>query len=473
MSEKIDRRSFLATTGVGLSMLGALGGTASAEAPDTAQAAANAAHSDNLLQSNLARRMMNTPAPNELFRADPLKKVRVGFIGVGGQGSSHVRNFTGIPNVEIKAVCDLVESKVVRNQEVVTHAGMSKPEGYFKGDHDFLNLVARDDIDLVYIVTPWEWHVPMMLAALKAGKHAVTEVPAAITLEECWQLVEAQEQSKRHACMMENCCYGRFELMVLNLVRQGLLGELIHAEGGYLHDLRQVKFGTVGEGEWRRAHATRRNGNLYPTHGLGPLAQCLNINRGDQFDFMVSMSSKTRGLELYAKSHLEAGDARRNERYVLGDVNSSLIRSRNGCTLVVMHSCDCPRPYSRITNLQGTKGIVNGYPDRVYIQGRSPNDTFQKAEELYPEFDHPLWKSRGANATSAGHGGMDYIEDFRLVECLLKGEPTDQNVYDAASWSAVSALSEWSVAHNSRPIDFPDFTRGQWKKWQPLGIIET
>ena len=448
MSESIDRRNFLATAaaaGLGLTMLG------------------------SARRSNAAER---GPAPEKPFQCKPLEKVRVGFIGVGGQGSSHVRNYTRIDNVEIKAICDLVPEKVAKNQDAIVKAGKPKPQGYSNGPKDYLNLVARDDLDLVFIATPWELHVPMMVAAMNAGKHAATEVPMAVTVDECWELVDTAEKTQRHCLMMENCCYGRFEMMVLNMVRKGVLGELLHAEGGYLHDLRGVKFGTVGEGEWRRAHATKRNGNLYPTHGLAPLAQCMNINRGDAFDYLVSMSGKTRGLAKYAAEHLPKNDPRLQEKYVLGDVNYTLIKTKNGCTIVVGHNCDSPRPYSRITTLQGTQGIVSGYPDRVYIEGRDKGDAWVDAEKYYPEFEHPLWKARGANAKGAGHGGMDFLEDWRLVQCLLKGEPTDMNVYDGVAWSVVSALSEWSVANGSKPIDFPDFTRGRWKTFAPLGIVQ-
>jgi len=411
------------------------------------------------------------PAPEHPFVAPPMERVRVGYVGVGGMGSNHVNNLLKIEGVELKAVCDIVESKVKRVQAQVEKTGQPRPTGYAKGEYDFKRMCAEEDLDLVYTATPWEWHVPVCVAAMENGKHAATEVPAAVTLEECWQLVETAEKQKKHCVMMENCCYNRPEMMVLNMVRQGIFGELIHGECGYLHDLRGVKFSTGGEGLWRRAHAMTRDGNLYPTHGLGPVAQCMNINRGDQFEYLVSMSSNSRGMQLYQQEQLRENDPRRKETYVLGDVNTSLIKTVNGLTIKVVHDCNLPRPYSRINLVQGTRAIFQGYPDRIFIEGRTEGHEFEDASKYLKKFDHPIWKANEKKALGAGHGGMDYIEDFRLIECLRKGEPTDMDVYDAAAWSAVGELSERSVANRSQAMDYPDFTRGKWKTNKPLGII--
>jgi len=411
------------------------------------------------------------PPPDQPFAAPPIERVRVGYVGVGGMGSHHVRNLLRIEGVEIRAICDIVEDKVKYMQDAVVKAGQPKPSGYSRGPEDFKRMCAEEDLDLVYTATPWEWHVPVCVAAMENGKHAATEVPAAVTLDECCQLVENAEKYKKHCVMMENCCYNRTEMIVLNMVRNGLLGELIHGEGGYLHDLREVKFSRDGEGLWRRAHSEKRNGNLYPTHGLGPVAQCMNINRGDLFEYLISMSSNSRGLQEYAKEHLAADDPRRQEKYVLGDVNVSLIRTVNGLTITVVHDTNLPRPYSRINMVQGTRGIVQGYPDVIHIEGRSPAHEWEPIENYAAEFEHPLWKANAKDALGAGHGGMDYIEDFRLIQCLRQGTPMDMDVYDAAAWSAVAELSERSVADRSRPVDFPDFTRGKWKTNPPLGIV--
>jgi len=271
--------------------------------------------------------------------------------------------------------------------------------------------------------------------------------------------------------MMENCNYGRRELMMLNMVRQGLLGEVLHAEGAYIHDLRAIKFEDQDEGLWRLDHSLKRNGNLYPTHGLGPVAQCLDINRGDQFDHLVSMSSPARGLELYAAEHLEPGDPRAGRKYALGDMNTSLIRTLRGRTILVQHDTTSPRPYSRINLVQGTRGTVTGYPDRIHIEGRTEGRGWEDLEAYREEFDHPLWKKLEADSAGAGHGGMDFLEDYRLIESLRTGTPMDMDVYDAAAISAVCELSEISVAEGSRPVAFPDFTRGAWRRREPLGIV--
>jgi predicted dehydrogenase len=386
-------------------------------------------------------------------------------------GNVHLDNLLQLEGVEIRAVGDIVPEKVLAAQDKVEKAGFRRPDGYDRGPRDYERMCDRPDLDLVYNATPWEWHVPICVAAMKAGKHAATEVPAAYTLDGCWELVETAERTGRHCVMMENCNYDRPEMMMLNLVRQGLFGELLHGEAGYLHDLRAIKFAGEGEGLWRRAHARRRNGNLYPTHGLGPIAQCMDINRGDRFEYVVSMSSPARGLELYAREHFPEGDPRREERFRLGDINSALIRTARGRTIYLAHNCDNPRPYSRINMLQGTRGLFQGYPNRLHIEGRSPAHRWEDAATYYGEFDHPLWRSERVRQASGGHGGMDFLEDFRLVECLRNGEPLDMDVYDAAALSSLCEATERSVAHRSRPVDIPDFTRGRWRSRPPLGIV--
>ena len=257
------------------------------------------------------------PAPEEPFAAPPMATVRIGFVGVGLQGSSHVRNLLRIPGVQLKAVCDIVPEKVERIQQWVVEAGQPKPTGYMRGETDFVRLCEQEDLDLVYTATPWEWHVPVLVAAMKNGKHGATEVPAAITIDECWQMVEGAEKHGKHCIMMENCNYDRPEMMVFNMVRQGLFGEVLHGECGYLHDLRGIKFEDRDEGLWRRAHSMTRNGNLYPTHGLGPVANCMDINRGDRFDYLVSMSGPVAGAAALGPSALPGG-----RRAAAGDVRA-------------------------------------------------------------------------------------------------------------------------------------------------------
>jgi Glycosyl hydrolase 109, C-terminal domain/Oxidoreductase family, NAD-binding Rossmann fold len=411
-------------------------------------------------------------APVEPFRAPPLDRVRIGFVGVGGQGTTHVENLLDIPGAEIRAICDIVEAHAEKAAGKVVAAGQPAPTLYTRGPRDFERLCAEADLDLVFNATPWEWHVPVLLAALRVGKHAATEVPAAMTVEDCWALVEAAEKYRRHCVMMENCNYDRFELMALNLVRQGVLGEVLHGEAAYLHDLRAIKFSADGEGLWRRAWAQTHNGNLYPSHGLGPIANCMDINRGDRFKTVVSFSSPSRGLQLWQNERLDLGDPRRLERYVLGDQNVSLIQTARGRTIYLAHNTHNPRPYSRLQLVQGTRGIVSGWPYRVHVEGRSPAHEWEPAENYYDEFDHPLWRSERIRQMDRGHGGMDFLEDFRLIECLKRGEPTDMTVYDAAAISSLVELSSRSVAQGGKPQQVPDFTRGRWKSWAPWPIVE-
>ena len=418
----------------------------------------------------------NTPATAAaqnapMFAAAPLDTVRIGFVGIGGQGGGHVRNFLRIPNCRITAVCDIRQELTDWAAKQITEAGHPAPAAYTRGPRDFERLCEKEELDLVFNATPWEWHAPVMLAAMKNGKHTATEVPAVMTIEDCWAIVESAEKHQRHCVMMENCNYDRMEMMVFNMVRQGVLGEVLHAGGGYLHDLRAIKFADSGEGLWRRAWSMKLDGNLYPTHGLGPVANCLDINRGDRFDYLVSMSGPSRGLQAWAAEHEPPDSPKRKERYVLGDVNASLIKTARGRTIYVEHCTNLPRPYSRLNLVQGTKGIFQGYPNRVYIEGRGREHQWQEASALLGEFEHPLWRELAEKAEGAGHGGMDYIEDYRLIKCLREGKPTDMDVYDAAALSAVVELSVRSVKRRSEAVDVPDFTRGRWKSRPPLDIV--
>lgn len=407
--------------------------------------------------------------PGQPLRAKPLDVVRIGYVGVGGMGTSHVNNLLKIEGAEIRVICDIDPKQAAAAQKLIVDAGKPKPEIICAGPQGYLKVCDREDIDLVYNATPWQFHTPICLAAMRAGKHAATEVPAALTVEECWQLVDTCEKTGRHCIMMENCCYDRSEMMVLNMVRKGMFGELLHGECGYLHDLRSLKFSDHGEGLWRLDHSARRDANLYPTHGLGPICEYMNINRGDRLDYLVSMSTPSRGLNNHAAKQFGPDSPQAKRKYALGDVNLSLIKTHNGLTIYLVHDCDTPRPYSRINMIQGTKGIFEGFPDRIHIEDRSPGHDWEQLDKYHEEFDHPLWKKMQERAKGAGHGGMDFIEDYRLIECLRAGEPLDFDVYDAATWSVITALTEKSVANRSQPVDVPDFTRGKWKTMRPLG----
>lgn len=399
--------------------------------------------------------------------------VRVGIVGVGSRGGGHVRTLLRLPGVELKAACDIVASKVESVQNLAEKLGKPRPEAYTRGPQDYKRLCARQDLDLVYVTSPWELHAPMAVEAMKNGKHAAIEVPAATTIEECWQLVETAESTGKYCVQLENCNYDRVELMTLHMARKGLLGEVVHAECGYLHDLRSLKFDSSrGKDLWRLNHAVRRNADLYPTHGLGPVAQCLNVNRGNQFDHMVSMASKSYSLKAFAKETFGEGSPQSKLDIALGDVVTSTIRTRAGQTIIVVHDTNTPRPYSRKVLLQGSKGLVEKYPTpRIYLDRKSPAHEWEDLEKYAKEWEHPLWAKLRELAKGGGHGGMDFVMSWRLMECLHKGEAPDMDVYDAAALSAVTELSERSIGNRSRTMDFPDFTRGQWLSRAPIGIV--
>ncbi len=416
-------------------------------------------------------RRQDRPVPDSPPAAPPLSRVRIGMVGIGGMGSWHLENLLKIEGVEVTAVCDIVPEKVTRAQEKVTSAGQKTPTGYSRGPRDFERLCETEDLDLVFTATPWEWHVPVCTAAMRNGKHAATEVPAALTIEECWQLVETAEKQQKHCVMMENCCYDRPELLVFSMVRRGAFGEVLHAEVGYQHDLRDIKFSKDGEGLWRRAHSVKRDANLYPTHGLGPVAMAMDVNRGDQFDYLVSMSGPSRGLQAHQQT-LPADDPRRSEKYALGDVNICLIKTKLGRTIYLVHDTNLPRPYARYNLFQGSKAIYMGSPPRLYVEGRGEGHRWQPLDAFAEEFDHPLWRSEKIKKMTGGHGGMDYLENYRLIHCLRNGLPTDMNVYDAAAWSCITECTERSNAKRSAAVDIPDFTRGRWQQWPRWEIVD-
>ena len=392
---------------------------------------------------------------------EPRDHVRLGIIGVGGRGTSLLQDLLAIEKVEVKAICDLVPERVALAQKAVREAGQADPIGFIKGEWDFKNL-NQLDLDIVYIATPWNWHVPMAVNVMKNGKHAAVEVPACTTLQECWDLVDTSETTRKHCVLLENCCYGLTEMMVLGMVHDGLFGEITYGESAYLHDLRSILTSSEGEGLWRRFPHMKRNGNLYPTHGLGPVAHYMDIHRGDRFDYMVSVSSREASLSAYVKANFSEGDLKRTEKYVCGDMNTSIIKTQKARTILLQHDVVNPRPYSRLNSIFGTKGGFADYPPRLFVDGQSQDD-WQTIDGFREKYEHPLWKASGELARKVGgHGGMDYIMNYRLMDCLKRGLPPDIDVYDAAAWSAPGPLSEISVAQNGAPQKFPDFTRGKW-----------
>jgi len=414
------------------------------------------------------------------LRAPKLAVVRCGVIGLGERGLPTLGELMLLEGCEVKALCDNHPSSLANGVAAMAKAGKPAAATYGDSAEAYKKMVERSDIDAVFICTPWRLHVPMAVAAMKAGKHAFIEVPAAVTLEECWQLVDTAEETQRHCMMMENCCYGRDELMLLRMCREGVFGELLHGEGAYLHDLReQMKSMDHGTGSWRTLEHELRNGNIYPTHGLGPVAQYMSINRGDRFARVVSLSSPSLGMPEYAARTFPEGHPRRKAKYICGDMNTSIIKTARGRTIVVQHDTMNPNPYSRANVIKGTKGVFQGYPNRVYLEGRSPKEHVWETDlaRWYEQYEHPLWKkveqiaAKLPSSGTRGHGGMDFVMRWRIVQCLREGLPLDQDVYDAAAWSSISALSEKSVAQGGAPMEVPDFTRGAWEKTAPLGIV--
>jgi predicted dehydrogenase len=407
------------------------------------------------------------------YAAPKIDKVRIGFIGLGMRGPGAVERMSHIEGVEIKALCDKLPERAKAAQKILEKAGLPKATEY-SGNDGWKAMIENADIDLVYICTPWKLHTPMAVYAMKHGKHAATEVPAAVTEDECWQLVETSEKTKKHCMMLENCCYDFFELLTLNMARNGLFGELVHAEGAYIHDLRDLNFSKTGyQDMWRLKENATRNGSLYPTHGLGPIAQCLNINRGDQMEHLVSMSSNDFMMGQMAKEKA-ATDSFYNEfvnANFRGNMNTTMVKTTKGKTIMIQHDVTSPRPYSRIHLISGTKGAARKWPGPERIAfGHSwlKKDELDQLEEKYTP---AIVKHVGEQAKKiGGHGGMDFIMDWRLIDCLRNGLPLDQDVYDAALWSVIGPLSEKSVAKKSRTVDIPDFTRGSWKTNKPVNL---
>jgi predicted dehydrogenase len=392
------------------------------------------------------------------------EEVRVAIVGTGLRGSSVLNELLAVDGARITALCDIVPEKAERAAKKVTDAGQPMPALFTAGDRDFEQLVTRDDIDIVYTATPWPWHTPVCLAALKAGKHAATEVPAAMTLEQCWELVDASERARKHCLLMENCCYDFNETLVNTMIKKGIFGEILYAEAAYIHDLRSLLFEDRDEGLWRRFPHTNRQGNFYPTHGLGPVAWYLDIHGGDRFDYLVSMSTPERGLSLWRDAHVPKDSPKWRETYIEGDINSSLIKTVRGKTILLQHAVTTPTPYDRLNSVRGTHGVFKDYPARIYLDGQEGGEAFKPIDEFKAEHTHPLWQRVGEIARQkGGHGGMDYIMAYRLIECMREGLPPDFDVYDAAAWSAPWPLSETSVKSGSKPVSFPDFTRGGWQ----------
>jgi len=407
------------------------------------------------------------------FAAPKLETVRIGFIGLGNRGPGAVERMSKIAGVDIKGLCDLRPDKANAAKKLLEKTP-HRPDVYTNNENEWKKMCERKDIDLIYIATPWSLHTPMAVYAMNQDKHVCIEVPAAKTIDECWQLVETSEKTRKHCMILENCCYDFFELLTLNMARQGFFGEIVHTEGAYIHDLLMDNFKKDTYWNMWRLKENFRNGCLYPTHGLGPVAQVLNINRGDKMDNLVSVSSDDYSMgplakELAAKDDFYKPYANKSFR---GNLNTTTIKTALGKTITIQHDVSSTRPYSRIHLISGTKGAARKYPLPARIAtGHEDWLSEDKIKSLEEKYQPAIVKKVGEMAKQVGgHGGMDFLMDWRTIDCLRNGLPLDIDVYDAAAWSAVAPLSEWSVANHSNSIKVPDFTKGSWKTNQPVDI---
>ncbi len=421
------------------------------------------------------------------YAAPKLDVVRIAVIGVGARGSGHATQLATIAGTEIVAISDLYEDLAKRSADKCAKIGKGKRHKnialYHGGEERWKVMLEEVKPDAVIIATNWNNHAPMAIEAMKKGAHAFVEVPVAVTLEEMWDIVITSEQTQKHCMMMENVNYGRDELLYLNMCRQGVIGDLLHAEAAYIHELRgQMNQQERGTGSWRTPHYAHRNGNLYPTHGLGPVAQYMNLARGeDNFNSLVSFSTPALGRKAYAEKHYPEDHKWNKLDYKGGDLNTSIIKTTLGRTIMVQWDETSPRPYSRHNLVQGTKGALAGFPTRIALEGgvegaTKDHHSWAQGEQLakiYETYEHPLYLRLGEMSKKmGGHGGMDFMMLYRVVECLRNGEPLDQNVYEGCHWSAVGPLSEKSVSQGGAPQAFPDFTRGKWKTTKPLSILK-
>ena len=453
----------------------------------------------------------STGAPMHGFTVPPMKRVRVGVIGVGERGICAVQRIAQIPGCEIAAISDINPAMLDRAQKWLADNGYPKAREWSRnGDEDaWKGLCDSDACDVVYSVTPRPLHCPINVYAMDHGKHVLQEVPGAFNLEECWATVEAAERNRRHCMMLENCTYGEAEMLAFNLIHKGKLGDIVQAEVGYSHDQRSLQYNPNDNRFWRLQRHMTQHGNYYPTHGLVPAGRCLDINRGDRFDYLVAMESKSAGFEEFGRMNFPADDVataidgrkfnRHTQRMVKGDVTMCLMRTVNGRQIVLKHDVSNPVPYSRGSHYIGSKGVFSGinFPgDRnmpgngaeyAYVNGcpcrfgwiESPDGKveryfdFEKAMKLREEFKHPFWKAAGEISQKVGgHGGMDFVMDLRWAYCLQNGLPLDTDVYDLATYSSIVELSERSINARSSAIDFPDYTRGGWKTAKPFTVDE-
>lgn len=430
-------------------------------------------------------------APNltySMFDTSQNNKLNVALIGAGLRGTNHLENLLLRKDVNVTAVCDIDANRIAIANDIIAKAGGKAPKIFGSNDLDYRNLLALKEVDAVIIATPWLWHVRMTVDAMKAGKYAGVEVSAANTMEECWDLVNVHEQTGTHMMILENVNYRRDIMAVLNMVKQNVFGELVHFRCGYQHDLRHVKFNDgktaygkgaefgekgISEARWRTEHSVKRNADVYPTHGVGPIAVMADINRGNRFVSLTSHATKGIGLHKYIVQVGGEDHPNAKVKFKQGDVITSTIETANGETIIVTHDCNLPRPYSLGFRVQGANGLWENDGDRIYIEGQSKEAHSWDADTAWlQKYDHPLWQKYGDYALDAGHGGMDFFVLNSFVESAKSNIAPPLDAYDAAAWSAVTPLSEASIANNGEPQDFPDFTRGLWMKRKPYQWIK-
>jgi predicted dehydrogenase len=419
------------------------------------------------------------------FRTQAEPKVKIALLGTGLRGQNHLEVLLRRNDVDLVAICDVSEIMLSTAKEMLTKSGKKMPQVYTGDNYAWKRLLEKEKPDGVIIATPWEWHKPMVLGALEAGlKYVGTEVILGLTLEDHWEVVKAAEKYNANVMMMENVCYRRDVMAVLNMVRKGLFGELVHLQGGYQHDLREVKFndgihpyghgvefGEKGfsEAKWRTNHSVHRNGDLYPTHGIGPIAQYTNINRGNRFLSLCSFSTKSRGLHNHIVKQGGENHPNSKVRFKLGDIVTTSIDCANGETILLQHDTNLPRPYSLGFRVQGTEGLWMDVNHSIYVQDKSEkNDQWDEAKTWFDKYDHPLWTRWSKDTEGAGHGGMDFFVVHAFIESIKRRQSTPMDVYDAAAWSAITPLSEQSIELGHQTVEFPDFTGGQWMYRKPV-----
>ena len=393
-----------------------------------------------------------------------MDSVRVAVVGVSGRGRGLLGLLLGMPDVEVIGVSDLYEDRLARAKQDVIEKRGNTP----MASTDFRRLLEMKELDAVITPSSWTSHADVCIASMDAGKYAATEVGGATSIEQCWELVRTSERTKKPCMLLENCCYGREELTIFNMVKQGLFGELVHAEGGYQHDLRDEICNGRENRHYRLANYSNRNGEVYPTHELGPIAKCLNINRGNRMLTLTATASKARGLHEWIKNHRGEEYDLFNRQFTMGDVITTVIKCAHGETITLTHDTSLPRPYSRGNRIEGTKGIWMEDKYAVYLEGVSPKaDVWDSLNNYCEKYEHPLWKWYRTEGVKGGHGGMDYLVLRAYVEAVKAGTQTPIDVYDTAAWMAVTCLSEDSVAMGSMPVAIPDFTNGKWFQREP------